>query len=108
MSSGPQATTAATEATTRELLSSIQASDSPLAVAPMTVDVALHMGSLRRTQVRDPFNSRCSQPMTTQRRESAERGMAESNELLDLIGSDAGYFDVSIQTRDVGDGESWW
>ena len=39
-----------------ELLASIQASDSPIAVAPMTVDVAHHMVSINRTQVRDPFD----------------------------------------------------
>ena len=42
--------------TLRELLSSIQASDSPLAIAPMTVDVAHHMASVSRAQVRDPFD----------------------------------------------------
>lgn len=38
------------------LLASIQASDSPIAVAPMTVDVARHMTSVDRAQVRDPFD----------------------------------------------------
>jgi PIN domain nuclease of toxin-antitoxin system len=42
--------------TLRELLASIQASDSPVAVAPMTVDVAHHMLSVSRAQVRDPFD----------------------------------------------------
>ncbi len=42
--------------TLRELLASIQASGSPIAVAPMTVDVARHMISVTRTQVRDPFD----------------------------------------------------
>lgn len=42
--------------TLRELLSSIQASDSPFAVAPMTVDVAHHITCVGRGQVRDPFD----------------------------------------------------
>lgn len=42
--------------TLRELLGSIQASDSPIAIAPMTVDVAHQMVSISRTQVRDPFD----------------------------------------------------
>lgn len=42
--------------TLRELLASIQASDSPIAIAPMTIDVAHHMVSVNRTQVRDPFD----------------------------------------------------
>ncbi|MGQ0775533.1 MAG: PIN domain-containing protein [Pseudonocardiales bacterium] len=42
--------------TLAELLASIQASDSPISIAPMTVDVARHMISFSRTQVRDPFN----------------------------------------------------
>ncbi len=42
--------------TLRELLASIQASDSPIAIAPMTVDVAHQMVSVSRTQVRDPFD----------------------------------------------------
>jgi len=42
--------------TLRDLLASIQASDSPIAVAPMTVGVAHHMMSVSRTQVRDPFD----------------------------------------------------
>lgn len=42
--------------TLRDLLSSIQASDSPLAVAPMTVDVAHHLAAVSRAKVRDPFD----------------------------------------------------
>ncbi len=42
--------------TLRELLASIQASDSPIAIALMTVDVAHQMVSVSRTQVRDPFD----------------------------------------------------
>ncbi|MGH3930714.1 MAG: type II toxin-antitoxin system VapC family toxin [Pseudonocardiaceae bacterium] len=42
--------------TLRELLASIQASDSPIAVAPMTVDVAHQMTLVSRAQVRDPFD----------------------------------------------------
>ncbi len=42
--------------TLRELLTSIQASDSPIAIAPMNVDVTRHRVSINRTLVRDPFD----------------------------------------------------
>lgn len=42
--------------TLRDLLASIQASDSPIAIAPMTVDVVQQMVSISRTQVRDPVD----------------------------------------------------
>lgn len=38
------------------LLASLQESDSPISIAPMTVDVARHMISVSRAQVRDPFD----------------------------------------------------
>lgn len=47
-------------ATLQELLNSIEASDSPIAVAPLRIDVARRMASVSRDEVRDTEGDACS------------------------------------------------